>query len=144
MLLVGHVDGPVALPQSVKFPQLADYPLMLPQMPNATRVQLESICRRTGTTLNVPVELDTVQTILELILLKQGYGIVPESAVSTSPRRRELRAAHVQKPGLWSQIVLATPRQRPVTKLAAKTRELILGMDFPKLFVQGQARQSRA
>ena len=140
MLLVGHADETPVLPGTVKFAQLADYPLILPQMPNATRVQLESVCRKTGTTLNVPVELDTVQAILELILLRQGYGIIPESAVITSPRRRELRTAHVQKPGLWSQIVLASSRQRPMTKLAHQTRGLMLAMDIPRLFVEGQAR----
>ena len=131
MVLVGHADAAPGLPATVRFAQLANYSLMLPQMPNATRVLLESICKRTGTSLRVVVEVDTVQAILELILLKQGFGILPKSAVAANARRGELATAHIKNPGVWSNLVLASSRQRPMTKLAHQTRKLMHDLNFP-------------
>jgi LysR family nitrogen assimilation transcriptional regulator len=109
---------------------------MLPQMPNATRTLIESIAKRTRTHLSLCVEVDTVQAILELVTLNQGYGILPKSAVTKAARARGVITAHVSKPSIWTHLVLATSTQRPVTRLAHQTRREILALDLPSILTR--------
>lgn len=133
LVLIGRAAGMPALPKAVKFSRLSKYPLILPQMPNAARALIESICRKTRTKLDISVEVDTVQAIMELVALNQGYGILPRSVASAAQARHKLEFARIHTPTLRDTLVLASSRHRPFTKLAEEASSLIRGFDFPGL-----------
>lgn len=139
LVLVGRHDAKIPMPASIRFAQLTRYPLILPQMPNAIRRLVESGCRRARTTLDIAVEVDTVQAILELVTRDQGYGVLPSGTVTLAPSRTELKTARIHSPLIRSSLVLALSRHRPLTKLASETRRLVLALDLPALLVGGDS-----
>lgn len=122
------------LPANVKVAQLGDYPLILPSLPNAIRTLVESTCRSRGTRLNVVVEIDAVHTIVELAAMGHGCAILPRSSVHFAPTDVPLSIATITSPHIRNNLVLATPRNRPVTRLAAGTADLMRSLDMPCLF----------
>ena len=137
LVLVGHRAANVPMPASISFAQLARYPLILPPLPNAIRRLVESGCRRARITLDIAVEVDTVQAILELVTRDQGYGVLPSGTIMFAPSRAELKTARIHSPVIRSNLVLALSRHRPLTKLAGETRRLVMGLDLPALLVGG-------
>ena len=122
------------LPSHVNVAQLGDYPLILPSLPNAIRTLVESICRSRGVRLNVVVEIDAVHTILELAAMGHGCAILPRSSVRFVSTDFPLTIATITSPSIRNNLVLATPRNRPVTRLAAGTADLTRALELPLLF----------
>lgn len=130
LVLVAPRDRQPPLPERVSVAELANYPLTLPSLPNAIRTLVEGVCRRHGVRLNVVTEVDAVQTIVELATQGQTCAILPRSAgVDDS----HLAVCRIDTPVIRNQLVLATPRQRPATRLAEATAALMRGMDLETL-----------
>ena len=140
LVLVGHRKASVPVPASVRFAELARYPLILPAMPNATRRLIESGSRRAHATLNIRVEVDTVQAILDLVTRQQGYGVLPRGTIDAAPNHADLKTARIHTPQIRNSLALAVSRHRPLTKLADETRKLILALDLPALLGAGDAQ----
>lgn len=138
LVLVGRRRARIRMPAAVSFAQLARYPIIVPQMPNAIRRLIEAACKRTRTTLKIAVEVDTVQAILELIRRDQGYGILPRGTVVGDASRGELVMARIQSPTIRINLLLAISRNRPLTRLARESQRLILALDLPALLTQGR------
>jgi LysR family nitrogen assimilation transcriptional regulator len=134
------------LPARVTVAQLRDYPLILPSAPNAIRSLVESVCRAHGTHLQVAAEVDAVHTIVELAAQGQACAILPRSAVRGSQSPPGLAVATIISPRIRNDLVLASPRNRPATRLAAATASLIRNLDLAALFQPGApvtGRQTR-
>lgn len=138
LVRAGHQQAP--LPAEVDVAQLGDYPLILPSLPNAIRTLVESVCRSRGTRLNVVAEIDAVHTIAELAAMGHGCAILPRSSVHFLSTDMPLSIATITAPRIRNNLVLATPRNRPVTRLAAGTADLTRALELPRLFgaVQGE------
>jgi LysR family nitrogen assimilation transcriptional regulator len=130
LVLVG-CESHHALPKVVKFAELVHYPLILPPIPNAIRATVESGCRHAQVQLKIVIEVDTVQAILDLILRKQGFGIVPRGAVPSKQSR--FCVARIERPHMTHTVMLATSRRQPVTQLRTKTCQLIRDLNLPGL-----------
>ncbi|OZI58551.1 LysR family transcriptional regulator [Bordetella genomosp. 1] len=136
LVLVAAAGSRPALPARITVSQLPAYPLILPSLPNAIRTLVEGVCRRVGVRLNVVTEVDAVQTILELAAQGQACAILPRSAALGGPA---LAVCRIEAPVIRNRLVLATPRQRPATRLADATAELLRGLDLHAL-LYGEAR----
>lgn len=136
LVLVGSRTAKPALPERLKFPQAAKYPLILPQMPNTTRVLVEAAAHRARVQVNLSAEVDTLQSILELVVRLNAYSIVPRGVVAANPG---LAAAKIQSPAMRARVVLASSKLRPLTALARHTHSMLQGMEIPKLLGQQPA-----
>ncbi|MCG7324237.1 LysR family transcriptional regulator [Achromobacter sp. ACRQX] len=128
------------LPARVPVARLGDYPLVLPSLPNAIRTLVESVCRAQGVRLKVAAEVDAVQTIVELAAQGDAYAILPLSAARGPAAEHELSLSAIGSPTITNNLVLASARHRPATRLAAATGELIRGLRLAELFAPGAPR----
>lgn len=113
------------MPASVKMRELANYPLITPGQPNAIRNLLEVQCARLGVPLSVELEVDAIESLLDLVDRGMGYAVLSRNAIYGRAHRPHLRAARIVSPSLTSQLVIATVSQRPLTRLAQATIDLI-------------------
>jgi LysR family nitrogen assimilation transcriptional regulator len=134
LVLVRAGLGQTPLPPQVTVARLGEYPLILPSLPNAIRTLVESVCRAQGTRLNVVAEIDAVHTILELAAMGHACAILPRSSVRSTGAAAPLSVAAITRPRIRNDLVLATPRNRPMTRLAAGTADLTRGLDLRRLF----------
>ncbi|WP_235597918.1 LysR substrate-binding domain-containing protein [Bordetella holmesii] len=136
LVLVAPRQRQPPLPAHIPLAALTDIPLILPSSPNAIHTLVEGVCRRHGVRLNVVTEVDAVQTIVELASQGQACAILPRSAALDD---RALAVCHIESHPLRNQLVLATPRQRPATRLAEATARLMRSMDVQALLYRQPA-----
>lgn len=126
LYLIGRKGlGGKAMPETVKMRDLALYPLITPGQPNAIRNLLDVHCARLGVQLSIALEVDAIESLLDLVDRGMGYAVLSRNAIYGRSQRPHLRAARIVSPGLTSQLVIATAAQRPLTRLAQATMDLI-------------------
>ncbi len=81
--LVGLVSSELAAEfgSTVSLGELAAHPLVLPPVGNPLRDEVESEAREQGIELRVPVEIEGVRLIADLIAAGAGVSVIPETAV---------------------------------------------------------------
>jgi len=72
-------DGPITLAE------LSTLPLVLPPSANPLRTEIEAAAANAGVDLHVPVEVDGVRLIADLVGAGAGAAILPETAVPDPP-----------------------------------------------------------
>lgn len=118
------------LPARLSLASLANYPMVLPNAPNAIRGLLDGVLEPRGIALNVLAEVGAVQTVLALVQEGVGCTVLPESAVLMSDAAARLPHAPIGPPTIWNALVLATPLARPGTRLTRETAQLLRELDF--------------
>jgi LysR family tcuABC transcriptional regulator len=75
---------------------LAQFPLILPPIGNPLRAELDAAAHDEGITLEVPVEVDGVRLIADLVAAGVGVSIMPETAVpADNPKLRSISIARM-------------------------------------------------
>jgi LysR family transcriptional regulator, regulatory protein for tcuABC len=75
---------------------LAKYPLILPPGGNPLRAELDAAAHDEGVSLDVPVEVEGVRLIADLVAAGAGVSIMPETAVpADNPRLRSVAIARM-------------------------------------------------
>ncbi len=113
------------MPATVTMHELVGYPLIAPSQPNAIRNLLDVQCARLGLTLDIALEVDAIESLLDLVDRGMGFAVLSRNAIFGRAQRPNLRAAHIEQPTLHSRLVIATSAQRPLTRLAQMTIDLI-------------------
>jgi DNA-binding transcriptional LysR family regulator len=80
-------EGPVPLSA------LAEHPMILPPLGNPLRSEVEDAALDQGLTLSVPIEIEGVRLIADLVAAGAGVSIIPETAVP--PREPGLRSVSI-------------------------------------------------
>lgn len=132
------------LPARVAVKDLGAYPLVLPSPPNAIRTLVDSVCRAQGVRLQVAAEVDAVQTIVELAAQGDACAILPRSAARGPAAEHALALADIVAPRIVNNLVLATARHRPSTRLASATAKLVRGLELRALFAPGKSAKMPA
>lgn len=120
------------LPARASLASLANYPMVLPNAPNAVRGVVDGVLRPRGISLDVVAEVGAVQTVLALVAQGVGCTILPESGQAGSAAAARLPEALIGPPALWNSLVLAVPLARPATRLTRETQQLLRALDFRK------------
>jgi LysR family transcriptional regulator, nitrogen assimilation regulatory protein len=82
--------------ESISLRALAREPMVLPPVANPLREEIETAARAEKVELRVPVEVEGVRLIADLVAAGAGVSILPETAVATDQRGlRVLRIAHL-------------------------------------------------
>jgi DNA-binding transcriptional LysR family regulator len=81
--LVAVVGGEAELPpEPVPLRAVAAYPLVLPPESNPLRIELETMAEAQGVTLRVPVEVEGIRLIGDLVAAGTYASILPETAIA--------------------------------------------------------------
>lgn len=120
-------------PAQIRFNALSQYPLILAPMPNSVRASIETARQRTGTDLNVVVEVDTMHAILDLVERQVGFSVVPKGMLAERRFAKSFAVTEIQSPRLLNFVSLATSTRQPATKLGQETLALLRKLDIAKL-----------
>jgi DNA-binding transcriptional LysR family regulator len=96
--MVGVV--PAAMPMGngapVALRTLAQHPMILPPTGNPLRTELDAVAHEEGVALDVPVEVEGVRLIADLVAAGAGVSIMPETAVPADyPRLQTVSIARM-------------------------------------------------
>jgi LysR family nitrogen assimilation transcriptional regulator len=84
--------------ETVTLAAVAARPLILPTRPHGTRLKVEEAAERSGATLQVAFEIDSVNTIRELVEAGAGYTVLPYAAVQDWVKAGGLFARRIVRP----------------------------------------------
>ena len=116
--LVGKAATLSGLGQSIEFAALPEYPLILPSRPNGLRTTLDQLARKQQLSLNVAIEVDTLNAMKDVAAAGGAFTILPFLAVQDDVERGLLDAVRIDKPQIKRTIALAFTHQHPLSRAA--------------------------
>ena len=117
LMLVGR---PRDMPQgkSVRFSEVGKGPLVLPALPNGTRIAIDRAAHKGGVRLEVVVEADSLEAQKALVL-RQGCRTVSDPRTfSKEIAAGELRALAITHPRIERRVVISTTPHHPLGRAA--------------------------
>jgi LysR family nitrogen assimilation transcriptional regulator len=132
LVLVAPAKG-LKLPSRVSLSALARYQMVLPGAPNAIRSLIDALLQPRQIELKVVAEVGAVQTVLSLVAQGIGCTILPEGALTLGSPGLALQCSRIGPPAVHINMVLATPRAGPNTRLVRETEDLLKSMDYRAL-----------
>jgi LysR family transcriptional regulator, nitrogen assimilation regulatory protein len=122
--LVGLAPPGTALPpQPVPFEALAEMRLVLPPAGNPLRIEIEHVARARGITLPVPVEVEGIRLIADLVAAGAGVSVLPETAIPPELTSVEIFAIADLPP---RRLALISPNASPLSLADQAVRETVL------------------
>jgi LysR family hydrogen peroxide-inducible transcriptional activator len=92
--LIGLVGRDVELPREpVPLAEFAKFPLVLPPDPNPLRIEVDRAAEAIGISLTVPVEVEGIRLIADLVVAGNYASILPETAIP--PELRHVRTVTI-------------------------------------------------
>jgi len=121
LVLVSHKP----LPSHIQLVDLARYRLVMPAAPNALRSLLEEHTLPREIPLKLVAEVDSVHTVLSLVVRGVADSVLPASAPRQWGMEKRLHVAKIHGPVIRNSLVLATPKAKPNTRLTLFGAELL-------------------
>jgi LysR family nitrogen assimilation transcriptional regulator len=118
---------------SVELRQLPTYPLIIPSRPHTIRMLVDSRLSALGLKPTVALEIDGIRAILDLVQRGHGYAVLPKHALIEAGPSAKLAARPIAAPPLRSVMAVATSAQRPLTRMAQETIDLLQSIGPPLL-----------
>lgn len=120
-------------PKTYQFPQtntlslndIKDIPLILPSYPNTFRKLIELEMTKVALKPNVILEMNSINTIIELIVEGLGCGILSQKIISTLNQSDQEKVQAIKLPSLESRIYFAVSNKRNITKTQSLTQKII-------------------
>jgi LysR family nitrogen assimilation transcriptional regulator len=81
----------------------------------------------------VALEIDGIRAILDLVQRGHGYAVLPKHALIEAGPSAKLAARPITSPALRSVMAVATSAQRPLTRMAQETIDLLHSIGPPLL-----------
>ncbi|MFI0779456.1 LysR family transcriptional regulator [Streptomyces sp. NPDC021212] len=97
-------DHPVA------FAEVTAHPLVMPASGHALRTLIDAAASRSGNTMDVTVQTNSMRVQKQLVLAGHGWTILPGLGIADDIAKGALSAAPLSEPDVWRSIVLATSR----------------------------------
>jgi DNA-binding transcriptional LysR family regulator len=135
--IVGVVPIAMDLGEEAPVPlrSLAQWPLILPPTGNPLRAELEAAAHDEGIVLAVPVEVEGVRLIADLVAAGAGVSIMPETAVpADNPKLRSVAIARMPP----RRLALVTARGVQLSLADQAVRDALVRL------VRGTARTTEA
>ncbi len=120
-------SGDVALRGQTDF-QLSDVaslPLILPSHPNSYRMLVEVEMAKIGCKPNTILEMNSVNTILELVCEGMGYAILSRQTLALVANPEKLSAYPIASPQLVNKLFMATSNKRIMTQTQKTMHDII-------------------
>jgi LysR family nitrogen assimilation transcriptional regulator len=120
--LVGRAASLVGVASPIGLQSMAQYPLVVPVMPNALTSRLDELAQRAKVKLNIAIEASGNTTLKSLIVNRGLFGVMPHHSCASELRAGTLQAIRIDERGLRATLVLVASVQRPLIKA---TREVM-------------------
>lgn len=125
LFLVGPPTSEELAGPTVDFDFLTRVPLILPSPQHALRTLTDDAALARDKLLDVAFEIDSVQTMKELVERSIGFTVLPFGAVQSEVAEGRLRASRVVNPELPRTLFLVYSRRRPASKAFVTLHQLI-------------------
>jgi LysR family transcriptional regulator, nitrogen assimilation regulatory protein len=103
---------------------IAALPLIIPSRPNAFRLLIETEMMRVGCKPNILVEIDGLNSILDLVREGMGFAVLPPYTLKNFQGTHPFVTHQIIRPKLLSQLMLAWSSQRPRTETHRAAKEI--------------------
>jgi LysR family nitrogen assimilation transcriptional regulator len=113
------------LPARLRLAEVVQRPLVMPSAPNALRRLLDEHAAPRGLSLQLVAEVDSVQTVLNLVARGVADAVLPASAPRLARGLAPLHVAAIHAPVVRNRLVLAVPTARPATRLLQAGTQLL-------------------
>jgi LysR family nitrogen assimilation transcriptional regulator len=116
---VALVGAPHAFPAGVtqvRIEDLGRYPLILPGGPHSLRRQIDSVAIQHGAALDIPLEVDSLTIIKQMISEGPYFSILAQAAIHQELAERRLRSVPIVRPRISRSIALASSAVRGQTR----------------------------
>ncbi len=110
-------------PEPVPLEALAQMPLVLPPAGNPLRIEVEQAARAQGVTLPVPVEIEGIRLIADLVAAGAGVSVLPETAIPPELTSVVIFAIADLPP---RRLALISPKASPLSLADRAVRETVL------------------
>lgn len=104
---------------------IAQFPLIVPSLPNAYRLLLETEMAKLRLKPHIVLEMNSVNTILELVYEKMGYAILSARTLELLPHKDSLAAYPITDSELTNKLFLAVSNKRIMTQTQQVMKEVI-------------------
>ncbi len=125
LFLVGPPNAPELAGDTVPFEFVTTVPLVLPSKEHIIRTLADDEANRRDRTIDASFEIDSVQTMKELVERGIAYTILPYGAVNPEVEEGRLSAARIVEPELSRTMYLVHSRRRPSSKAFTTLHNLI-------------------
>jgi len=136
LFLVMHPKNPLAKLKMVKFSDLSNEPLALPNQPHSLRKLLDNTAKTENVKLNVKIDADSLLLRKELVLSNTASTIISKASIQVEIKNGSVKAAALTKPELKRKLFLAMPTDRPSSNATLRVTE-ILREEIKKLVDSG-------
>lgn len=124
LMLVG-IAGSSKMPDTIRFDELANLPLVLPANPNGLRIAVDDAARRRRIKIQVVVEADSLLAQKEIIRRQGCYAVLSPQTVSKEVAQGLFEARRIVKPELPRLVVMLTTTQRPLSRAAREVLRIV-------------------
>jgi LysR family nitrogen assimilation transcriptional regulator len=104
-------------PATYRIRELADLPLILPNMAHTNRRLVENAAHEHGVRLRIKIEADSVAFAKAMVEKGLGYTILTYAAVQDEVERKKLSACPIVRPGITTRVTIVTLRDKQLPKL---------------------------
>jgi LysR family nitrogen assimilation transcriptional regulator len=112
-------------PASFRIRDLAELPLILPNMAHANRRLVENAAIEHGVRLRIKIEADSVAFAKAMVEAGLGYTILTYAAVQDEVVRKKLTAYPIVRPTLSTRVTIVTLRDKQLPKLTRDASEML-------------------
>ncbi|MDO4997564.1 MAG: LysR family transcriptional regulator [Neisseria sp.] len=123
-LMAAKNDERFAKQNRVDAATLASLPLILPSVPNTFRLLIEQEMARHNLKANVILEMDSVETMLQLVGEGMGYSILSTYATELN-RHDNVKIIPIEFPRFTSRLYLATANKHVLTRTQRELSKLL-------------------
>lgn len=116
--LICSPQHPLVGRKSIAFRDLEALPLVLPAAPNGLRASLDVLARQHGITLEVAVEVETLNTMKAVAIAGHAATILPLLAVDEEITSGKLKSIEITDPHLPRSISLGITGHHPLSRAA--------------------------
>lgn len=125
LCLIAPKDDPIINQHTFTLAEVTDFPLIVPSLPNAYRLLLETKMANIGLKPNIILEMNSVSTILELVYEKMGYAILSPRTIELIMHKDSLIAYPISSPELTNKLFLGVSNKRIMTQTQKQMKEVI-------------------
>lgn len=115
-------DSPPGTP--VPLSKLANLELILPSQSHGLRILIDRFCKSSGRTLNVVVEMDSLQQIKTLVARGSAHTILAPAAAYDLEKQGELVSAPITDPTIRRSVFLVRNPDKVLTRAAKEVKKL--------------------
>lgn len=115
MMVVAPAGDRMTAAGTIRLRQLKNQPLILPGFPHALRRLIEDSCMQQGFQAQVPFQVDSLSTMVEVVAAGRGYTVAPFDAVAHHVAARRVQVARITRPAIRRLLVMAEPHRGKTT-----------------------------